>query len=106
MVSSDGRLGKRRVVMSASPVRLRVCASVRLAYYRCRRADRAATVTASPASGPSTSRAGATSWDSTRAAAAGEAGSRWRRSEEHTSELQSRSDLVCRLLLEKKNTKK
>src|SRR5206468_6751460 len=29
---------------------------------------------------------------------------RGRRSEEHTSELQSRSDLVCRLLLEKKNT--
>src|SRR2546428_7400723 len=27
-----------------------------------------------------------------------------RRSEEHTSELQSRSDLVCRLLLEKKNS--
>src|SRR5206468_9833173 len=27
------------------------------------------------------------------------------RSEEHTSELQSRSDLVCRLLLEKKNMK-
>src|SRR2546428_8202503 len=27
------------------------------------------------------------------------------RSEEHTSELQSRSDLVCRLLLEKKKTK-
>src|SRR2546421_1874697 len=27
---------------------------------------------------------------------------RWYRSEEHTSELQSRSDLVCRLLLEKK----
>src|SRR2546428_7890095 len=27
---------------------------------------------------------------------------RERRSEEHTSELQSRSDLVCRLLLEKK----
>src|SRR5206468_11889706 len=26
----------------------------------------------------------------------------WLRSEEHTSELQSRSDLVCRLLLEKK----
>ena len=25
------------------------------------------------------------------------------RSEDHTSELQSRSDLVCRLLLEKKN---
>src|SRR2546421_2196065 len=28
-----------------------------------------------------------------------------KRSEEHTSELQSRSDLVCRLLLEKKKTK-
>src|SRR5438874_5323002 len=37
---------------------------------------------------------------------------RWRRrsdntrSEEHTSELQSRRDLVCRLLLEKKKSKK
>src|SRR5699024_12615849 len=36
-------------------------------------------------------------------------GARWRvairaRSEEHTSELQSRFDLVCRLLLEKKKT--
>src|SRR6266403_4379326 len=30
---------------------------------------------------------------------------RWRRSEEHTSELQSRRDLVCRLLLEKKKKK-
>src|SRR5699024_11340832 len=28
-----------------------------------------------------------------------------KRSEEHTSELQSRFDLVCRLLLEKKNVK-
>src|SRR5436190_15272277 len=31
-------------------------------------------------------------------------GSVARRSEEHTSELQSHSDLVCRLLLEKKNS--
>src|SRR5207248_9896027 len=30
----------------------------------------------------------------------------WARSEEHTSELQSPYDLVCRLLLEKKNIKK
>src|SRR5437870_7454082 len=30
---------------------------------------------------------------------------RWSRSEEHTSELQSRGHLVCRLLLEKKNGK-
>src|SRR2546430_3182217 len=30
---------------------------------------------------------------------------RWGRSEEHTSELQSQSNLVCRLLLEKKNKK-
>src|SRR5690606_1851399 len=29
--------------------------------------------------------------------------SAWRRSEEHTSELQSRENLVCRLLLEKKD---
>src|SRR5215471_17031246 len=29
-------------------------------------------------------------------------GAAWMRSEEHTSELQSRRDLVCRLLLEKK----
>src|SRR5438132_3301203 len=33
-------------------------------------------------------------------------GARQRRSEEHTSELQSHSDLVCRLLLEKKKKKK
>src|SRR5207302_5896325 len=33
-------------------------------------------------------------------------GSRPRRSEEHTSELQSRENLVCRLLLEKKKKKK
>src|SRR5215510_15328697 len=31
--------------------------------------------------------------------------SRWSRSEEHTSELQSRGHLVCRLLLEKKKNK-
>src|SRR5438105_12907756 len=30
----------------------------------------------------------------------------WGRSEEHTSELQSRVDLVCRLLLEKKKKKR
>src|SRR5947207_14153517 len=30
---------------------------------------------------------------------------KWWRSEEHTSELQSHSDLVCRLLLEKKKKK-
>src|SRR5699024_12232381 len=30
----------------------------------------------------------------------------FRRSEEHTSELQSRFDLVCRLLLEKKKTRR
>src|SRR5688572_31114624 len=42
-------------------------------------------------------------------ASAGRAGRRdraRRRSEEHTSELQSQSNLVCRLLLEKKNKKK
>src|SRR2546422_4850475 len=34
--------------------------------------------------------------------AGGRGGVSWRRSEEHTSELQSRLQLVCRLLLEKK----
>src|SRR2546422_5015476 len=33
-------------------------------------------------------------------------GTTWMRSEEHTSELQSRLHLVCRLLLEKKKKKK
>src|SRR3989475_8295783 len=37
--------------------------------------------------------------------AGGEAASRRVRSEEHTSELQSQSNLVCRLLLEKKKKK-
>src|SRR3989440_6634480 len=36
----------------------------------------------------------------------GSAAASAKRSEEHTSELQSRSDLVCRLLLEKKKKKK
>src|SRR2546422_7344628 len=35
---------------------------------------------------------------------AGSRSCRWKRSEEHTSELQSRLHLVCRLLLEKKKT--
>src|SRR5260221_3896719 len=39
----------------------------------------------------------------TRATPAGSLKKRPRRSEEHTSELQSHSDLVCRLLLVKKN---
>src|SRR5438874_8587783 len=39
-------------------------------------------------------------------AGAGDVGAVARRSEEHTSELQSRRDLVCRLLLEKKKKKK
>src|SRR5688572_31064933 len=37
-----------------------------------------------------------------RLAGLGKPGSLWSRSEEHTSELQSQSNLVCRLLLEKK----
>src|SRR5438034_8128633 len=41
-------------------------------------------------------------WGSTRRASGKKRGSR---SEEHTSELQSHSDIVCRLLLEKKKTR-
>src|SRR5438034_3199617 len=44
------------------------------------------------------------SWDSARTRLCSlRDGNRCGRSEEHTSELQSHSDLVCRLLLEKKN---
>src|SRR2546430_13212904 len=39
------------------------------------------------------------------ALACGVAPAEWRRSEEHTSELQSQSNLVCRLLLEKKKNR-
>src|SRR5699024_11334455 len=43
-------------------------------------------------------------WQRTEIVCSERGGSRPTRSEEHTSELQSRFDLVCRLLLEKKNT--
>src|SRR3712207_8542198 len=54
-------------------------------------------------SGPTT-RASVTQW--ARTASGSSSGTPWRRtrSEEHTSELQSRQYLVCRLLLEKKKT--
>src|SRR5690606_40366540 len=47
-------------------------------------------------------RAGAAAGVGRREGAAGAAGTACARSEEHTSELQSRENLVCRLLLEKK----
>src|SRR5947209_16191109 len=54
-----------------------------------------ASTTATPTPARSTPRRASTSSESTRPSR--------RRSEEHTSELQSRQYLVCRLLLEKKN---
>src|SRR2546426_6691054 len=57
---------------------------------RPRRGDRARTRDGNPAAGRG--RQGREGW----------AGGSWRRSEEHTSELQSPCNLVCRLLLEKK----
>src|SRR5438132_8767264 len=46
-------------------------------------------------------------WATSSIGAASSRSRSWRdRSEEHTSELQSHSDLVCRLLLEKKKKKK
>src|SRR2546421_4734670 len=45
-----------------------------------------------------------TAWGSFQLGSSPVTNSRRSRSEEHTSELQSRSDLVCRLLLEKKKT--
>src|SRR5438034_5593464 len=60
-----------------------------------------------PISSPSSSGAGRRRWSGTGWTGGTRAGSACRavspmRSEEHTSELQSHSDLVCRLLLEKK----
>src|SRR5260221_1227842 len=59
-----------------------------------------------PISGKSRHLRGPTTWSSSKAVRLGAASSFRRRpgcrSEEHTSELQSHSDLVCRLLLEKK----
>src|SRR5204862_6757159 len=49
---------------------------------------------------------GVTCYDSTNTAVSVGGSGRRLRSEEHTSELQSRRDLVCRLLLEKKKKKK
>src|SRR5260221_9893685 len=52
---------------------------------------------------PHPSKLGFFSSDAAISSAANTEAARWRhRSEEHTSELQSHSDLVCRLLLEKK----
>src|SRR5256885_7931314 len=41
-------------------------------------------------------------WSASSQAVAGDSSPSWQRSEEHTSELQSPCNLVCRLLLEKK----
>src|SRR5690349_24927369 len=56
---------------------------------------------------PSSTRRTCRTWRSSTSAGAGSAlaARSCRRSEEHTSELQSRRDLVCRLLLEKKKKK-
>src|SRR5438034_7854698 len=62
------------------------------------RSDRAAR----PAARSQSASTGYRSWCRFRSPAVSEP----RRSEEHTSELQSHSDLVCRLLLEKKKKKK
>src|SRR3712207_7763724 len=67
---------------------------------------------ASPATGPPGGyRGGPTPWPSANRCPPSRCGSPttwpcpWSRSEEHTSELQSRQYLVCRLLLEKKKNK-
>src|SRR2546422_4539023 len=57
-----------------------------------------------PTRSPSrTGRAARRELESRRSASRGRATTTFKRSEEHTSELQSRLHLVCRLLLEKKN---
>src|SRR3712207_6932464 len=70
--------------------------------FRSAPAARAAVGAAAPAPAPARSRSAATAGRTGRARARRSCP----RSEEHTSELQSRQYLVCRLLLEKKTTKK
>src|SRR2546427_2826985 len=67
-------------------------------------AGASAVVTVSDAA-PLAARAASTNCRTAAILAAGNGASRVGRSEEHTSELQSQSNLVCRLLLEKKKTK-
>src|SRR2546422_6069796 len=72
-----------------------------------RSADRAWRTRASASVVRSVASSTGVAWpDATRTASAKERRSGVVRSEEHTSELQSRLHLVCRLLLEKKKTKK
>src|SRR5690349_23992728 len=75
--------------------------------FRSRRAGRAARARLHPTSPPT----GAATTSRSTSSGPGSWSGRGRRpsgvrSEEHTSELQSRRDLVCRLLLEKKKNKK
>src|SRR3712207_8423758 len=60
--------------------------------------------TSAPAAAPATASASALESTTASASPPAEANDRLPRSEEHTSELQSRQYLVCRLLLEKKKT--
>src|SRR5436190_17552072 len=77
-----------------------------LPIYRGRRVGAAGAVRGCAPSGPYSRRAGArggrSAWARRAHGDPGIATSPCTRSEEHTSELQSHSDLVCRLLLEKK----
>src|SRR5437660_7182316 len=57
-----------------------------------------------PLRASSTARGGRSRWSAPTPPATARS-SQWDRSEEHTSELQSRGHLVCRLLLEKKKKK-
>src|SRR5436190_6894178 len=87
--SSCSRL-PRQAAQTSSPARLAWAVSLRS---RAHTAQARAEGTASTGGGVKTlTRKAATAF--------------WHRSEEHTSELQSHSDLVCRLLLEKKKKKK
>src|SRR5207249_5295265 len=69
-------------------------------------ADGSTTKNACPRTGRSLRRTARNESPSASSSLTRQAYSRSTRSEEHTSELQSRFDLVCRLLLEKKKKKK
>src|SRR2546427_4514657 len=73
-----------------------------LPIWTCRRRSITRSASATPSSRSAVCRSARTIWSKRCSRSWGASRSFGKRSEEHTSELQSQSNLVCRLLLEKK----
>src|SRR5690625_6599750 len=95
-------IGRKRPVASANPVTVPLASSGRASETIAHTPDVPIDTDTSP--GPSERPRAAPMLSPVPAAMAAPEGVRAMRSEEHTSELQSRGHLVCRLLLEKKKS--